>query len=34
VTWNMGRFWQKGKGFQNLPALPLVMLSEYAQREL
>jgi DNA helicase-2/ATP-dependent DNA helicase PcrA len=34
VTWNMGRFWQKGKGFENLPALPLVMLSEYAEREL
>ncbi len=29
VTWNMGRFWQKGREFENQPALPLVVLGEY-----
>lgn len=32
VTWNIGRYWQKGPGFENQPALPLVMLAEYLQR--
>jgi DNA helicase-2/ATP-dependent DNA helicase PcrA len=34
ATWNMGRFWQKGSGFESQPALPLVALGEYAAREL
>jgi DNA helicase-2/ATP-dependent DNA helicase PcrA len=34
VTWNMGRFWQKGREFENQPALPLVVLGEYTEREL
>jgi len=34
VTWNMGRFWQKGREFENQPALPFVVLGEYAEREL
>jgi DNA helicase-2/ATP-dependent DNA helicase PcrA len=34
VTWNMGRFWQKGRESENQPALPLVVLGEYAEREL
>ncbi len=29
MTWNMGRFWQKGAEFENQPALPLVMLGDY-----
>ncbi len=33
ITWNMGRFWHKGEAFVNQPALPLVALGEYAQRE-
>ena len=28
VTWNMGRFWDKGGAFVNRPALPLVALGE------
>jgi DNA helicase-2/ATP-dependent DNA helicase PcrA len=34
ITWNMGRFWQKGREFENQPAVPLIMLGEYAAREL
>ncbi len=34
ITWNMGRFWQKGREFENQPAVPLVTLGEYAAREL
>ncbi len=34
ITWNMGRFWQKGREFENQPARPLVTLGEYAAREL
>lgn len=34
VTWNMGRFWQKGREFENQPALPLVALGGYVAREL
>jgi DNA helicase-2/ATP-dependent DNA helicase PcrA len=34
VTWNMGRFWQKGREYENQPALPLVMLGEYVERGL
>lgn len=29
VTWNMGRYWHKGSGFENQPALPIVRLAEY-----
>ncbi len=29
LSWNMGRFWQRGKA--NQPALPLVMLKEYME---
>lgn len=29
VTWNMGRYWHRGRGYENQPALPLVMLGEY-----
>ena len=28
ITWNMGRFWDKGGAFVNRPALPLVALGE------
>lgn len=31
ITWNMGRFWERGEAFQNQPALPLVALREYQQ---
>jgi DNA helicase-2/ATP-dependent DNA helicase PcrA len=34
ITWNMGRFWQKGREFENQPAVPLVTLGEYQAREL
>jgi DNA helicase-2/ATP-dependent DNA helicase PcrA len=34
VTWNVGRFWQKGREYENQPALPLVVLGEYVGREL
>ncbi|MBN1563961.1 MAG: hypothetical protein JXA10_08980, partial [Anaerolineae bacterium] len=34
LIWNMGRFWQKGSGFENQPALPLAALGEYVAREL
>ncbi len=27
ITWNMGRFWQRGDDFMNRPALPLVALA-------
>jgi DNA helicase-2/ATP-dependent DNA helicase PcrA len=31
VTWNMGRFWRKGREYENQPALPLVMLADFVQ---
>jgi DNA helicase-2/ATP-dependent DNA helicase PcrA len=33
VTWNMGRFWQRGREYENQPAMPLVMLGGYVERE-
>ncbi len=33
VLWNMGRFWQKGSGYENQPALSLAALGEYVVRE-
>ncbi|MBI5958902.1 MAG: ATP-dependent helicase [Chloroflexi bacterium] len=32
VSWNMGRFWQKGKEQENFPALPLVVLGERVEQ--
>lgn len=29
ITWNMGRYWDKGSAFVNRPALPLVAMAEY-----
>lgn len=29
VTWNMGRYWHRGSGFEHQPALPIVRLAEY-----
>ena len=34
ITWNMGRYWQKGREFENQPAVPLMTLGEYVAREL
>lgn len=34
MVWNMGRFWYKGREYENQPALPLVVLGEYERREL
>jgi DNA helicase-2/ATP-dependent DNA helicase PcrA len=34
VTWNMGRYWTRGREQENQPALPLVALGEFAAREL
>jgi DNA helicase-2/ATP-dependent DNA helicase PcrA len=34
VTWNMGRYWQKGRESENQPALPVVVLGEFVGREL
>ncbi len=31
ITWNMGRYWQKGGDSQNRPALPLTVLWSYTQ---
>jgi DNA helicase-2/ATP-dependent DNA helicase PcrA len=31
ITWNMGRFWQRGDQFMNRPALPLVALWDSLQ---
>jgi DNA helicase-2/ATP-dependent DNA helicase PcrA len=32
ITWNTGRFWRRGAGFENQPALPLFRLVEYVVR--
>jgi DNA helicase II / ATP-dependent DNA helicase PcrA len=29
ITWNMGRFWQRGAEAENQPALPLLRLGEH-----
>ncbi len=33
ITWNMGRFWQKGPGYENQPAQPLLMLAGFWDEE-
>jgi DNA helicase-2/ATP-dependent DNA helicase PcrA len=32
ITWNMGRYWDKGSAFVNRPALPLVAMAEYLRQ--
>lgn len=33
ITWNMGRFWQKGGDHENQAALPIIHLSTFMKRE-
>lgn len=31
ITWNMGRYWNKGEAYRNSPALPLAVLHEFVR---